>query len=46
MASSEGGVEIEVVAAEHPEKILKEYIDPGVGIPGFSGSQAGVWAGA
>src|SRR5579859_7671016 len=25
MASSEGGVEIEVVAAEHPEKILKEF---------------------
>jgi succinyl-CoA synthetase beta subunit len=35
MASSEGGVEIEIVAAEHPEKILKEYIDPAVGFQSF-----------
>jgi succinyl-CoA synthetase beta subunit len=35
MASSEGGVEIEVVAAEHPEKILKEFIDPAVGFQSF-----------
>ncbi len=35
MASSEGGVEIEVVAAEHPEKILKESIDPAVGFQPF-----------
>ncbi len=35
MASSEGGVEIEVVAAEHPEKILKEFIDPGLGLEPF-----------
>lgn len=31
MVSSEGGVEIEQVAAESPEKILKEYVDPKVG---------------
>lgn len=31
MASTEGGVEIEKVAAEHPEKILKEYVDPAIG---------------
>lgn len=31
MASTEGGVEIEKVAAETPEKILKEYVDPAVG---------------
>jgi len=31
MASSEGGVEIEQVAAERPEAILKEWIDPVVG---------------
>ena len=37
MASTEGGVEIEVVAAEHPEKILKESIDPGVGFQAFEG---------
>jgi succinyl-CoA synthetase beta subunit len=35
MASSEGGVEIEIVAAEHPEKILKEFIDPSVGFQAF-----------
>jgi len=35
MASSEGGVEIEVIAAEHPERILKEYIDPAVGFQAF-----------
>jgi succinyl-CoA synthetase beta subunit len=32
MASTEGGVEIEKVAAETPEKILKEYIDPLIGL--------------
>ncbi|MGZ3480809.1 MAG: ADP-forming succinate--CoA ligase subunit beta [Myxococcaceae bacterium] len=32
MASSEGGVEIEEVAAKHPEKILLESIDPVVGL--------------
>jgi succinyl-CoA synthetase beta subunit len=31
MASTKGGVEIEKVAAEAPEKILKEWIDPAVG---------------
>jgi succinyl-CoA synthetase beta subunit len=35
MASSEGGVEIEVVAAEHPEKILKEHVDPSIGFQSF-----------
>jgi succinyl-CoA synthetase beta subunit len=32
MASTEGGVEIEKVAAETPEKILKEWINPAVGL--------------
>jgi len=35
IASEEGGVEIEVVAAETPEKILKEFIDPRVGMQPF-----------
>lgn len=35
MASTEGGVEIEKVAAEAPEKILKEWIDPAVGFMPF-----------
>ncbi|MCA9270559.1 MAG: ADP-forming succinate--CoA ligase subunit beta, partial [Planctomycetales bacterium] len=32
MASQEGGVEIEKVAAETPEKIFKEWFDPHVGL--------------
>ena len=35
MASTEGGVEIEKVAAETPEKIIKEWIDPSVGIQSY-----------
>ena len=35
MASSEGGMDIEKVAAETPELILKETIDPAVGLRGF-----------
>lgn len=35
MASTEGGVEIEKVAAETPEKIIKEWIEPGVGLRPF-----------
>ena len=35
MASTEGGVEIEKVAAETPEKILKQWIDPRVGLQAF-----------
>ena len=35
MASTEGGVEIEKVAAETPEKILKAFIDPIVGLKPF-----------
>ncbi len=32
MASTEGGVDIEEVAAHTPEKIVKEHVDPAVGI--------------
>ena len=32
MASTEGGMEIETVAARTPEKILKEHFDPAVGL--------------
>jgi len=35
MASTEGGVEIEKVAAESPEKILKEFVDPALGFQDF-----------
>jgi succinyl-CoA synthetase beta subunit len=32
MASTEGGMDIEEVAAKTPEKIIKEHIDPAVGV--------------
>ena len=35
MASTEGGVEIEKVAEETPEKIIKEWVDPKIGLQGF-----------
>jgi succinyl-CoA synthetase beta subunit len=35
MVSSEGGVEIEKVAHESPEKILKEHFDPAYGLQSF-----------
>ncbi len=35
MASTEGGMEIEEVAATHPEKILKVAIDPATGMQSF-----------
>jgi len=39
MASTEGGVEIEEVAANHPEKIIKVAIDPACGFQGFHGRE-------
>lgn len=39
MGSEEGGVEIEKVAAETPEKIIKEYIDPVIGLAGFQATR-------
>lgn len=35
MGSEEGGMDIEEVAAETPEKIFKEVVDPVVGLTGF-----------
>ena len=35
MASTEGGTEIEEVAAETPERILRETIDPAIGLADF-----------
>jgi succinyl-CoA synthetase beta subunit len=37
MASTEGGMEIEEVAAKTPEKIVKVQIDPAIGFQGFHG---------
>lgn len=39
MASTEGGTEIEEVAEHTPEKILKETIDPGVGLLDFQAAR-------
>src|SRR5690554_1542740 len=39
MASTEGGVDIETVAAETPEKILKATIDPMVGAQPYQGRE-------
>jgi succinyl-CoA synthetase beta subunit len=35
MASAAGGMEIEQVAEENPDAILKQYIDPGMGLEAF-----------
>jgi succinyl-CoA synthetase beta subunit len=37
VASTEGGMSIEQVAANHPEKILQAGVDPASGISGFHG---------
>jgi succinyl-CoA synthetase beta subunit len=37
MASTEGGMDIEQVAAEHPEKIIRELINPAIGLMPFQG---------
>jgi len=39
MASTEGGVEIEKVAEETPEKIIKVWVDPAVGLRPFQARQ-------
>jgi succinyl-CoA synthetase beta subunit len=41
MSSREGGVEIEKVAAEAPEKIVKEWVDPIIGFRPFQGNKIG-----
>jgi succinyl-CoA synthetase beta subunit len=57
MASADGGVEIEEVAAKTPHRLLKEAIEPGLGLTafqarklaygiGFQGSAAGLAASA
>ena len=41
MASTEGGVEIEEVAHKSPEKILKIWVDPAVGLQAYQARQLG-----
>ena len=42
MASTEGGVDIEEVAAKTPEKIVRESIDPAVGMMPYQARKMGV----
>src|SRR5436190_12831021 len=35
MASTEGGMNIEEVAEKHPDKIVKEWVDPAIGLQPF-----------
>jgi succinyl-CoA synthetase beta subunit len=41
MASREGGVEIEKVASESPEKIVKEWVNPVIGLRTFQTNKIG-----
>jgi succinyl-CoA synthetase beta subunit len=41
MASREGGMDIEEVAAKHPEKILKESLHPALGFQEYQGRRLG-----
>ncbi|OGP62666.1 MAG: succinate--CoA ligase subunit beta [Deltaproteobacteria bacterium RBG_13_53_10] len=41
MASGEGGMEIEKVAAETPERIVKEWVNPSVGLRPFQVNKMG-----
>jgi succinyl-CoA synthetase beta subunit len=42
MASTEGGMDIEQVAVDHPEKIIKEVINPAVGLMPYQGRKLAV----
>lgn len=42
MASTEGGMDIEEVAAKTPEKIIKEFIDPTLGFQAYQGRKLAV----
>jgi len=42
MASTEGGMDIEEVAAKTPEKIVKETIDPAIGLMPYQGRKLAV----
>jgi succinyl-CoA synthetase beta subunit len=42
MASTEGGMDIEQVAVEQPEKIIKEAVDPGIGFLPYQGRKLAV----
>lgn len=41
MVSTEGGVDIETVAEETPEKIIREHVDPAIGFQGYQARRLG-----
>jgi len=45
IASTEGGMEIEDVAAKAPDKILTVHVDPNVGLQPFHARRIGFWLG-
>jgi len=45
IASTEGGMEIEEVAAKTPDKILTVHVDPNVGLLPFHARRVGFWLG-
>jgi succinyl-CoA synthetase beta subunit len=45
IASAQGGMEIETIAHEKPEAILKLAVDPNTGLQGYQGRQIGFWLG-
>ena len=45
IASTEGGMEIEEVAARAPEKILTVHVDPNAGLQPFQARRIGFWLG-
>jgi succinyl-CoA synthetase beta subunit len=45
MASAAGGMEIEQVAEENPDAIMKEYIDGSTGLAPFQARKIGYWLG-
>jgi succinyl-CoA synthetase beta subunit len=45
LASAQGGVDIEELAASHPEAILKERVDPGFGLQAFQALRLAVGLG-
>src|ERR1700687_3579505 len=45
MASADGGVEIGVVAAKTPERLLKEALEPGIGLMPFQARKLAVGVG-
>lgn len=45
IVSPEGGVEIEEVAARHPERIFREPVDPAVGLLDFQCRKVASWLG-